>query len=58
MSPPLVSANQSRGHAGHGFLACPVGRCHMKVDAAAEVEAALERRGDVGSQLDLDHGSA
>ena len=47
----LVGPDQPGRHALHGDLARPRGRRHMKIDAAREVEDALDRRGNVKLHL-------
>ncbi len=40
----LPRADQPGGHAGNGPLAAPVRRGHVQIDAAREIEAALDWR--------------
>jgi hypothetical protein len=51
----LVQADQAGSHARNGPFPGPVGRSHMQVDAAREIEASFDRRGDVGDQFNADH---
>ncbi len=60
-SPPgdfLAGANESGRDASHGLFPGGGGGLRVEVDAAGEVEDALQRGGDVGGEDDGGHGGA
>src|SRR5262252_7608670 len=51
----LSGSDQARSDTGNGSLAGPVSGRHVKVDAAGEIEASLDRGRDQSFELNADH---
>jgi|SRR5579864_2613300 len=53
----LPGANQPRRDSGNRLLTCPARGPCMQVDASSKIEAALQRSGDLGLELQVNHSS-
>lgn len=51
----LVKPDHAGSRASNGPLSREIGRSHVQVNAAGEIEASFDGRGDPGDQLDANH---